>query len=82
MKQDAEARIYHLESELLRWKSDYAALAKSEKNLQIERDHRMDQAASLRTELGCCKNEREKFRAEANDLKRLLDKERRHRMVL
>jgi len=82
MKQDTEARIAHLESELLRWQSDYAALAESEKHLQIERDGYMDQAASLRTDLGSCENEREKFRAETNDLKRLLDKERRHRMVL
>jgi len=31
MKEDDEAKIAHLESELLRWQSDYAALAESEK---------------------------------------------------
>jgi hypothetical protein len=38
MKEDAEAKIVRLESELLRWQSDYAALAESEKHLQVERD--------------------------------------------
>ena len=75
MKEDAEVKIVHLESELLRWQSDYVALAESEKHLQVERDRYMGQAASLRTDFSSCENEREKFRAEINDLKRLLDKE-------
>jgi hypothetical protein len=81
MKQDAEAlqaRVAQLESELAHERSDSAA---TEKNLQKERDYHMNEAERYRTAYYSTANEREKFRAEANDLTRLLDRERRNRLV-
>jgi hypothetical protein len=81
MKEDAEVKIVCLESELLCWQSNYVVLAESDKHLWVESDHYMGQAVSLRTDFSSCENECEKFRAEINDLKWLLDKECHQRKV-